>query len=147
MKNMYKRFPRFLAILVALLFAPTAFSLGVGSGPTSPLDRYITQISDRLDLTEDQQERIRPVLAANAAAMMSALQKRNEGAAGEKKMEPGEGQIGGKKRLRDGKVNGIQSETHESLSDILTPAQLAEFEKMKRENKARVLERVQSRRY
>lgn len=115
--------------------------------PSSALDRYVTQISERLNLSDDQRERIRPVLAANAAAMMSALQHRNEKKVGEEQKKNGEGQVVRKERRLDGDMQGIRSETHESLADILTPQQMADYEAMRQEDRARTRELVKSRRY
>lgn len=138
---------KLVLLLVTVMLSPLVLAYGVGSGSGSPLDRYISQISKDLDLTADQQERIRPVLAANAAAMMSALQQRNEVKVGDDKSEHAEGQVVRKEQKLGGKLGGIQSDTHEDLADILTPAQLAQYQKMKQDDKARTRELVRAKRY
>lgn len=133
--------------LLVSLCAPAALAVGVGSGPVSPVDRYIAQISERLGLTEDQRERIRPVLAANAVAKMAKLSQQNDANSGEEGKDINAGHVQGNELTQGGQGDSSVSAPQEELADILTPAQLAEYEKMKREDMARTRELVRSRRY
>lgn len=131
----------------ALLFIMGAVSIqtALASGE-SPLDRYVAQFSERLNLTEEQTKRVRPILAANAAAMMGSLQKRNEERADEDKDKNQDGRIVRKERKMGGEMQEIRSNTADRLENILTPEQMAEYRKMQDEDTARAFKRIQARR-
>jgi Spy/CpxP family protein refolding chaperone len=120
---------------------------GVSPPANSPVDRYIAQISERLNLTEDQKVRIRPVLSASMVATMSALKDRSDN-----KPDAGTDPFAEGKTLRNERklgeeMRGIRSDTRENLADILTPEQMAEYQKMRNESKVRMQERIRARRY
>lgn len=143
--------PALLVGFIVLLFAtaaPAQAQVEGSSTGTSPLDRYVAQISEDLDLTADQQQRIRPVLAASMTATMSALKERNDNRVkeGEKNDPFAEGRVQRNERKLGQEMRDIRSDTRESLADILTPEQLALYQKMREESRQRMRELVRSRR-
>ncbi|MFK7977665.1 MAG: hypothetical protein AB8C02_16130 [Halioglobus sp.] len=134
-------------LLIAALLAPAAIAFGVGSGPANPLDRYIAQLSEDLNLTPDQQERIRPVLAATAANKMSDLAERNGVNLEDDSLDGVEGQEELQDQHLRANIERNVSGPRGTLADILTPQQLSKYNKMQREEKARIHELVRSRRY
>ena len=151
MHNSFLPLPALLAGFIALVLAVPALAQiqveGSSSG-TSPLDRYVAQISEDLDLTPDQQKRIRPVLAASMTATMSALKDRNDNRVkeGDKRDPFAEGRVQRNERKLGQEMREIRSDTRESLADILTPEQLALYQKMREESRQRMRELVRSRR-
>lgn len=94
----------------------------------SAADRYIAQFRDRLELSDEQTQRIKPVLVANAGAMMAVIRRQNEFENGESDNEDGPD---ARKSLKlADEVDMIRAETMGKLAVILTPEQLAEYKSM-----------------
>ena len=139
-----------LCLLAALALVSFGTHAAESTGPKKgPLDRYLAQISERLNLSVDQEKRIRPILAASMVATMSALKDRNDNKVTEQDRDDpfAEGKVIRNERKLGEEMREIRTDTRESLADILTPQQMAEYHKMRDEDRERTRERVRSSRY
>ncbi|HWQ56697.1 MAG TPA: hypothetical protein VN442_23625 [Bryobacteraceae bacterium] len=82
----------------------------------------LRQLQERLQLTPEQVEQVRPVLAEEAQKLKAVREKRGEEAQGRRA------------RVKMGReVRGIRGETDEKLSKILSKKQMDELKKVREE--------------
>jgi hypothetical protein len=97
---------------------------------TEQVQKRLQEIKDRLELTPDQIERIRPLLTEE-------VQKLN---AVREKYDPDDQNLRARLRMaRD--LRGVQDSTDEQLKKILSKTQMEEVKKIREEGRQRFLER------
>ena len=103
------------------------------------LDERVEEFKTRLDLTPDQVERIRPILAESMEQIGAALKE-----AGVDSDGGGASELSRRKRIRLGRtIRGLQEEVGERMSEVLSDAQMEEYKKMQEERREELRARMQ----
>ncbi len=115
---MRKTIGALVLIMVGLAVAGPVQAQGQGRGPS--LDEQMAQLSEQLELTEEQAVEVRKILEMQ----------------GEKRQEAFEGAGGDRSAMR-GIMQELQEETSLMLAEVLTDDQLAQYEEILAERRQR----------
>lgn len=112
-----------LAMILLLAFAPFATAQSASAPQRAErLQERLQQIKERLKLTPDQVDQVRPVIAAEAEQLKALREKY------------GSGDQSRRTRMKMGReLRGIRNETDEKLKRILSKDQMNELKKMREE--------------
>ena len=108
------------------------------------LEEFIAETKARLDLTDEQAEKITPILQSNFESRRAVLLK--YGIDIESRKPPAQ-KLGFRKARTLGKeINKVRASTEKALEDILTKEQMSEYKTMQNERKNKMRERLRARR-
>ena len=129
------------AVLLGLLMAN--FSLAEEDRRAKAMERVqqnLQEASERLALTDQQLEAVRPVLQDDAEQRLQVMQQYMLDDKGERKKPS-------RKEMRDirAQIQLINERTYESLGNILDDEQLEEYRKMQDERRQRMREQARDR--
>ena len=115
-----------------------------GAEPVEQFRRQLQNTRTRLNLTDAQLERVRPILQAAFAARLEVLREYGID------LRDGSGSTGGlgffrARRLRRD-LDGVQERTMDELDDVLNDAQLEAYEGLQEERREAMRERLRQRR-
>lgn len=129
-----------LAALIAML---AVGSLAVAQDDrAAQAQKQMEQTIERLDLTDEQIERVKPILEETRASRQAIMARYG--------VDPDGGAVGGKKLgLREARamrkeLNQVQEETNAELKKILNAEQLKELEVIQQERSDDMRERIRS---
>ena len=97
-----------------------------GGDPEQMIQRQMDQLKERLNLTVDQEPKVRAIVEESTKKQMKLREEFQSGAAGD-----------GPPMERMGKMRAMRAETTDNLSKVLTEDQMAEYDKMQRERRGR----------
>ena len=145
---------RIAAIVIAAVVwctAPTAGNVSTAPGQeeaqteqSEELRRRLEEARTRLDLTDEQVERVNPILRAGFEALQGVLQEHGVD------LRDGAGGLNGlgfrqlRRLQRD--LNAAREQTLEDLDAVLTDEQLETYQEMQEENQQAMRERLRQRR-
>ncbi len=107
-----------IGAVIALALGVSAFAQRPGGDPKQMVERRIAGMKESLNLTADQEAKLRPILEASMTKMMALREKY--------KPEPGEPPS---KEMRDEMVK-VQKETTEKIGGVLDADQMKKYEAM-----------------
>lgn len=110
-----------LAIAALFVTVPGEAQEKEGRRGGQMMERQIAGMKERLKLTDDQETKVKPILAESAKKMMELRQK------GERGQPPSEEMQAAMKKNRE--------ETNQKLSEVLSKEQMTEYEKMMSERR------------
>lgn len=114
-------------VLLGALLAAAAAHAQRPSGPFDPeqmLDRQMSQMKEELNLTAEQEGKVRPILKEGFEKMAEFRSKLRDGSGG----RPPE--------MRE-EMAKVQQETNDQLGKVLTKEQMEKYEKMLQERRGR----------
>jgi len=122
-----------IATLALTLFAlaPLAASQAQNGEQTERLRQRLEELRDRLALTPEQEEQIRPVLAEEVQKLQALREKYNGGSQNRRS------RLRMARELRD-----IQSDADSKLKEILTKTQMDELKKIREARRAELKDRI-----
>ena len=145
---------RIVAIVIAAIVWCTAPAAGIAS--TAPgqeaaqteqpeeLRQSLEEARTRLDLTDEQNEQVTPILRAEFEALQGILQ---EYGIDLRDRSAGAGRLGFRQLRRlQRDVNAVREQTLEDLEKVLTDEQLETYKEMREENQQAMRERLRQRR-
>jgi Spy/CpxP family protein refolding chaperone len=116
-----------IGTVLALALGVSAFAQGPGGGrggdPKQMVERQITGMKERLNLTADQESKLRPILEDSATKMMAVREK----------YKPEPGQPPSKEMMDD--MAKIRKETTEKIAGVLDADQMKKYEAMMAERR------------
>jgi hypothetical protein len=129
-----KKFIRGTLLLVAVVTVQGA--LAVPPGGANNRQQRIEQIIERLDLTEDQQQQVRPILQSSMEQRRAVLDAHGVG--------PGKGKPDQQtKSAMHGQMQEIKANTDTQLATILDDDQMQELSEIRKEMKKQLRARHQ----
>ena len=132
------------AVLPALLIAAAVTAAPLSAQNTTPdreamaeqMQARMAEAKERLNLTEEQSEQVEIIFQENAEKRAEIMEEADlDGSRNFRKM----------RKLR-GQMKDLDKETTAQLADVLNEEQMAEYERIKEENRAEMRERMQNRR-
>ena len=139
-----------LLALFTLTFSGLAFSepdsvveeTTAAKNPPAALEEMIAETKARLDLTDEQAERVAPVLQSGFESQRSVLKKYGIDI---ESGEPPAQKLGFRKaRAMGQELQTVRASTAEALEDILTKEQMREYETMQDERRNKMRERIRA---
>ncbi|HNR11736.1 MAG TPA: hypothetical protein PKM59_00310 [Thermodesulfobacteriota bacterium] len=118
-----------LGCMMLLVFAPV-FSSWAQDG--SNADAFAQKFQERLQLSDEQMEQLRPIISEDMAKRKAILQKYQ-----------GHGQQG--YRPMRGELDSLNADTEGKMSQILSAEQMEEYKKLRQEQVERMRERARTR--
>lgn len=124
---------RVISILAVMLAVTATAETATRSDIAEGLAARAEAVQQRLNLTEQQKTQMESILEQSAARQQEVLKQYG--------IEPGQGKARQKLGLRKARQLGkdmaaVRKETRDEASKVLTPEQLAEFDKIQEERKA-----------
>lgn len=127
-----------LALMALIPLSQVLWAQSPQQRPSQPesLDRIMNSLTDRLDLTPEQQESIRPILAEDMTAKSELVEKKRE-------------QGGGRQGMRGlrSEMKKITETTDGKLAKILSEDQMKEYEQARDEMRKKMRERMRDQGY
>ena len=108
------------------------------------IQRQLQDTRTRLDLTDAQFERVRPILQAGVEARLEVLREYGIDLRDGPESTGRLGFFQARRLRRD--LNGVQERTMDGLDDVLTAAQLEAYEELQAERREAMRERLRQRR-
>ncbi len=113
-----------MAVLGTVLLASAALAQRPQMDPQQMLDRQMSQLTEQLSLTADQQEQVRPILKENFDKMSDLRSKARD--SGERPSP----------EMRE-EMMKIRQDTQEKLGKVFTKEQMDKYQKMLQERRNR----------